>query len=547
MAPTIKLFDLSKQKANKFTWKKILDNYPHHDLSIDDFVEIAAVSDGLHVVGPGRAYSIRENHDNVDQWVKEALWHHDSEYYESLRGWTKSARTTRATVSLLKYCGKVVYKKQLFDDEFESIYNRNLDKWRDSFKNVNILDVDKATTKVPTDGAAGYNFPGKKKGEVLPQAAKYVRKAINIFKEGRSLEQIPYKFGLRGHLSPENENKSRVVWMGAVETAVMENMLFRGFYDQIFSAHQFKNEVMTGIGSMHRLHEFLGDDSGYTFLNTDVSGWDSMRCRFLLRDVFSRVLRPNINFENDWEERMFEHLEHDFIFSTLALPNGVIIQKDSGVPSGSFLTLLINSIANSIFVTSLLEYLGVQFYHKKVLGDDFGCYLQRMEESQFDDFIFDISAASMSFFGMTMKPEKIILTNVVGDRKFIGYQVRGGRIFREDEELFKGILYPESEVKSLGVSFTRVFAFFVIGGSASERFTKFYERYLGGFMDSLKQYGDELFRADVMRSGNLRVFKHLYHFDLDILRDFNVETFRGLFSSKIPFALTLGLGFVTGF
>lgn len=545
MYASAKFVDLTKLRKNKFTWKYIKEKLPFHDIKVDDFVEICSLTKGFRPIGPGRQYNIRENPDNVDQWVKEAMWHYDPEYYDELRGYTKSARLTATLFSLLNYCGPIKYRD--FDDEFESIYWRKMHWWRDNFNKVDILSIEAALRKVPTDGAAGYNFPGKKKGEVLPQAGKYVRNAMHVLRSGRTLEQIPYKLGLRGHLSPVEKLKSRAVWMGAVETNVMENMLFRGFYDQLFNGLHFQSRVMTGKDSMKRLHEFLELDPEYTFANTDASGWDTMRCRFLLYDIFDHVLRPNINFQSPEEEALFDHLKHDFVHSCLALPNGVVLQKDCGVPSGSFLTLLVNSIGNDVFMGSVMEYIGVNVYHPKVLGDDFGFLTDRMEERHFDEFAFDIAQTAMRFFGLVVKPEKLIITNDLESRKFIGYQLRAGKLFREDGDLMRGVLYPESEVKSLAVSFTRVFAFYVIGGCGSNRFNAFYERYLSGYYEELLKYGEDLFALNVLRAGNLRVFKHLYHFDLEVFAEFNIDTFRGIFQTKVPFALTLGADFLTGF
>jgi hypothetical protein len=541
----INYVDLERIKVDRFTWKKIVEKLPYHDLKEEDLIRIIRSSDGMKVVSTaGRPYNIVENRDNVDQWVKEALWHYDQDLYNSIRGYTKSARVGRVRHSLLKYCGPVAYKKQLFTDpKFTSIYDEQIQKLSDMFKKSDPLSLDAALNKVPLSGAAGYNYPGKTKGDVLPQAAKTVRDFISVFSKNREPEHIPYKLGLRGHLSPEDQNKSRAIWMGAVETNIMENMLFRPFYNQVFNSLQFVNLILTGDKSMERLHEYVLKDQHKTFVNTDVSGWDAMRCRFLIKDIFSKVLRPNINFEFNWQENMFNFLEDDFIKSYLALPSGVIIQKETGIPSGSFLTLLINSIMNFVVQTSILRYLEIQFYHEKVLGDDFSFIINRLEEYEFQDFVSRFSDVCWKFFRLKIKDESVIITNDVNKRKFIGYRICNGRLYREDEELFCGILYPESEVQSLRVSFTRVFAFFIIGGCNSNRFLEFYETFLSGYYKELQKYGNELFNIKVMSSGNLRVFKHVYNIDLSMFETFSIETFRNIFSDKAPYFLTYGLNF----
>jgi len=542
---SIQNVDLSKLKLNQFTWAKILKDLPYHDISHNDFVQVAVHSPGFKLASiQGKPFQITENQVNVDSWVKEALWNFDSDLYDTLRGSTKSARLGRTYHGLLKYCGPVVYKRQLFDYEFNDIYEDEINKLGNQFKNFSPLSLDEACDKMNLDGAAGYNYPGKKKGDVIHDARRTVKKYIELFKQGRKPDHIPYKLGQRGHLSPVNELKSRAIWMGPIETNIMENMLFRPFYDQIFSTLHLSDTILSGDKAMARLHTYLSRDTDQTFVNTDISGWDSLRCRFLLKDIFFRVLKPCIKFEFAWQENMFEWLVEDFIYSMLALPGGIIIQKDCGIPTGSFLTMLVNSLANILSQCSCLRYLKIQFYHKRVLGDDFSFFMDRLDESQFNDVVKSISDAMFTFFKLVVKPEKVIVTNSVHDRKFIGYQIRYGRLYREDGELFRGVLYPENCVKSLSVSFTRMFAFYVLGGCNSVKFSSFYAYFLSGYYKALVDYGDGLFNLKVLRSGNLRVFKHVFHLDLRPLEAFDINRFRSLFSSKVPFCLTLGMDFM---
>jgi len=482
--------------------------------------------------------------DNIDHWVGEALWNQDPDYYDQLRGYTKRPRIGRTLHSLLGFAGPPIYKKQVFSDGIDEIYQSVLDEVSAMFRKVEVLDYKQSAYKLPMNGAAGYSFPGKTKGDVIDKIIKSGKINFQLLKQGRRLSQIPYKLGQRGHLSPVDEVKSRPIWMGAAETALLENSLFRGFYDQIFNKKHFQDLILTGKDSMKRLHEFLELRPDDTFVNTDISGWDYLPCRFLMKDIFSRIFRPNINLDEDWKVRLFDHVEFDFIYSLLALPNGTIVRKSSGVPSGSVITLLFNSLANLVIQKTILRYLDVNFYHEKVLGDDFAFCLDHRTEDEFDEFISRYSRACLRFFGLTVKPEKVIITNNLDDRKFIGYQTKGGRIYREDGELMKGILYPEHEVRDLQTSFSRVFAFYLIGGCTSDKFNGFYEIYLSGYYDKLHELGNNLFNLEILKHGKLRVFKHLYHIDIDYFKDFSIEDFRNIYASKAPFFLTLGAQFM---
>lgn len=143
-----------------------------------------------------------------------------------------------------------------------------------------------------------------------------------------------------------------------------------------------------------------------------------------------------------------------------------------------------------------------------------------------------------------ISPEKVIATNDIDKRKFIGYRVRDSRLIREDRDLFLSALYPESPVRSLPTSFTRLFSYMLLGGFNSKRFLDFYERYLGGYEKYLKLAGGQVFRQEVLMTGNLRVFKHVYKIDLHEFDEFNLDSFRNVHSFKAPYFLTLGTKFM---
>jgi len=532
-------------QISRFSWKWVVDKLPFAEVSLPDFKRLAEISDGWRYVGKrDYSYSIRGGFSNVDEYVKEALWHHDEERYESLRGYTKTPRIGRAYHSLLKYGGPTIYKSHVFDEQFEAIYDSVLDFHEGSFQKVGIFDVAAATLKVPLNTSAGITFPGLKKGDVLVEAAAEVNKMIDVWKRGGVVEQIPCKMALRGHLSKVGENKTRVIWVQPIEHIILENMFFRGFYHQIFAGLHHQRLFMTGKDTISRLNDYLSSDPDASFTNTDIKGWDNVRARFVLKDIFHRVLKPNIRFTEDWQYLAFDYLVDAFIFTVLCLPDGSLFKKLGGVPSGSFLTLLLNSIAVDVCMTSALKAIQLPFYDKRVLGDDFSFKMNRVDDDQLQLHIHDLSQEVFCRFGLIVSPEKVIATNVLDDRKFIGYQIRGGRLFREDRELLLGMLHPEGPVDDLCVSFTRVFAFMLIGGFNSPVVTRFYERYLGGYKEEFDRIGPDLFNQDVMKQGNLRVFKHVFKVDLEEFDAFDLDSFRSLFSSKVPFFLTFGARFL---
>jgi len=532
-------------RLTKFTWKYIVDKHPYSEISLEDFKRVACASEGWRFVERlDYKYNILTGFSNVDEFVKEALYFHDEQLYEDLKGYTKVPRIGRAYHSLLKYAGPTIYKSNVFDDRMRAIYDHNLMELEGSFNTVGIFDVAQAVLKIPLNTSAGISFPGKKKGEVLQEAHDKVQWMIGEWKAGRVVKQVPCKLALRGHLSEVDKNKTRCVWVSPVEHTILENMFFRGFYYQIFAGLHHQRRYMTGKDTIFRLNNYLSEDTGSSFVNTDISGWDSLRCRFVLQDIFHRVLKPNIRMTEDWHESAFDYLVDAFIFTHLCLPDGTVFKKIGGVPSGSFLTLLVNSMAVWNTCSAAAKYVDIPFYDERVLGDDFCYKTDHMEQDQLELSVHDLSECVFTFFGLVIKPEKVVATNVLNDRKFIGYQVRNGRLFREDRELLLGMLHPESPVKTIDVSFTRVFSFMILGGFGSSVVSRFYERFLGGYKVQLDRLGPDLFRQDVLKHGNLRVFKHVFKVDLEQFDGFDIDSFRELFSSKVPFFLTFGARFL---
>lgn len=525
----------------------MVEKFPYVDVSLSDFKALIDPTPGWKFVGNiDYKYHIREGFSNVDEYVKEALYHHDEPMYESLRGYTKVPRLGRALHSLLKYSGPTVYKDQLFDDKMNDIYEASLLSHSYSFDRVGIFSPEMATLKIPTNTSAGISFPGKTKGEVLREACDNVKGMIEKWKRGEQVQQIPCKLALRGHLSEVDKVKTRCVWVSPVEHIILENMFFRGFYHQIYANENHRNLFMTGKYTIARLNTYIQDDNDrdLSFVNTDFKGYDSMRCRFVLQDVFRKVFYPKIKFEEPWQYLAFEYIVDCYIFTHLCLPDGSVYKKIGGVPSGSFLTLLINSIVTDVIISSALKYLNIFIADKRVLGDDFSYKTNKIPQDELDLQVSDLVSCVREFFSMIISPEKVIATNDKLKRKFIGYQLVDGRIFREDRDLLLTMLHPESIVPDIATSFTRMFSFMIIGGANSEYVLKFYETYLSGYYAKLKEYGPDVFQANVMRHGNLRVFKHVFKIDLEAFAGLNIDDFTRIFFAKVPYFLTMGIRFI---
>jgi len=83
--------------------------------------------------------------------------------------------------------------------------------------------------------------------------------------------------------------------------------------------------------------------------------------------------------------------------------------------------------------------------------------------------------------GMTLHPEKYTIATKNGDIQFLGYNMNGYRIIKDDLELLRGILYAEHKVKSVEDSLSRLIAYYMLGGACSEIFCLIFRAFIEEF------------------------------------------------------------------
>jgi len=485
----------------------------------------------------GKSYNLFQNYDPLDHFAATAMKEWNYDIYDSLRGFNKLARPERMYYTLLKYCKPVNTKSKAFNnpkqrnaykDALEDVYR--MFSRAGSFKPMNPEDMLKG---LPTGTSAGYEYLGKKKEDVKHEAFRLAKQRRQYLRYGY-WDIVPYKFAMRGHLSPIGENKSRPVWVTPYTTVMLENMMFRPIYDFIFRDELFQNLILTGKKTISRLRTWLSKDSDMWYLNTDFSAWDSFRSKFLLQDVLQTIKRLYV-FDDPVDSDLFDRLMDDYTSGSVCFPNGMILQREAGIPTGTLLTLLMNSMANFVLFRTITNFLGLSHQDEKIVGDDYGCKL-------FDSPDLDkISFYMRKFFDMELHPDKCIVIPPnanIEERKFIGYSMKQNRLDKDGIELLKHVLYPESHVNSANVSFTRIFSYYILGGISSPLFVSFFEKFIGGYERVLRQKKDGVLNLKIMHQGNLRVFKHVFRLDFEYMNMMSLDDFFNLKHSHIPYHLT---------
>jgi hypothetical protein len=108
------------------------------------------------------------------------------------------------------------------------------------------------------------------------------------------------------------------------------------------------------------------------FINGDFSKFDLHVSPTLINRAFS-VMRYMHNVPKDSgsrEDRLFNWLQDQFVYTRVVLPTGRVVITNGGIPSGSGLTSIIGSLVNAILWFEALNAQGVSDYSLKVSGDD---------------------------------------------------------------------------------------------------------------------------------------------------------------------------------
>jgi len=361
----------------------------------------------------------------------------------------------------------------------------------------------------------------------------------SLLRNGYKVTKTPSTLALRGHLSNRDEYKSRSIVMYPYEIQILEAKYFKPLYKRLKQV----SPILSGKQSLQKLHRYLNKYPDYAYINTDISGWDSMRSIFLIQDAF-KMLVSYLDIDKE-DLKAIKWLKDYLINTPIMLPSGDLIRKKGGIPSGTFLTLLINTACNYIAQHTILSYLNVPFYDLQILGDDCAFYIS--DHSFFDRYFSKICKLNLVLFNLKMNEDKSISTVELSKRKFIGYQFSGLELVRERDEFFRSALYPESDVKNVAISFSRMFAYLCIGGINDRRFFDFFSFFCTCYQDSLRMYKRSVFKEKVFRFGSLRIFKDILDFDVGEIINLDFDGFLNLDFYAIRWMFSLNVSIKVDF
>lgn len=499
----------------------------------------------LHPDPDSYPYQIEATRMNTDPFVRKSMKLFDSELYEDLSGYTKKANLSNALETLSLFANPERSRSQ-----FPKQYSRHLDAAISKARQVFVpseklyrFSLAHGCDNMNLDAAAGFSFPGKKKMECIDEAYDVAAYMQHRIQRGIPTYHPPCKLALRGHLSTEEESKSRPVWVYPYEVSILEAKWAVPFYE-----HLEKNvpTVHFGERAMPRLAQMMmgglntHDESAE--ITTDWSSFDATIPCWLINTAFEIIWD---SFDNQFayhegaavyggpvmEEKnrlLFHWVKEYFLKTKIMLPDGTCVRKEHGIPSGSFFTQAVGSIVNFIVIEFMNSYFNWHARRIRVLGDDCSFLVPLYNPRKVDPQ--QIRALAWFCFGLVLKLGKLRIATDQSKRSFLGYHVEGNRFTRSDREWLLLVLHPERDVETLEQSMSRVLAYYILGGVNSELYCRFFWDYVG-------RYPDMSSRPLKVGRGMKRMFKYVFRLDIDILR---LPDLRRLDPLSVPMLFSCG-------
>jgi len=489
-------------------------------------------------------YRLHEPGEKVfrDPYIKEAMKEFDPIRYYSLLDRNKTPRPGRVFYSLLQYCNPISKPISKKEHHFHTSLREATNYVMNNFDNVKPLPASAIFECMPKNTATGWlalKYFGKsvKKEDMMDQIKDEYYAMFNRIKRRQEVNDY-VMFAMRGHLSPRDKIKTRAVWLVSATTIVSELKYYQPFYDQIANKEFFRKRIITGKKSMSRLRKFFCKSEDYTLINTDISGWDSFRAAWFHEHVMKQ-LGKKIQFQNLAQRLEYKFCIDQAIRSRILMPNGDVLRKRAGIISGTAGTLLINTLLNMILsytILRMMRYVDFEFPYNKIedenwLGDDFAFYIATGLKFDLDKYRAMIS----KYFDLTIQEEKTIVAVTINERKYLGYQLKGGMLHRDEKDLFCAVLYSERFFKIgydfLSISFSRFFSYLLIGGVNNPNFLNFFYYFMG-------KYKSKLLKLDFIFSSNYdNIFKLIKTVWNVNIQNFSIKTFRKMNLELLKYVL----------
>jgi hypothetical protein len=249
------------------------------------------------------------------------------------------------------------------------------------------------------------------KGQAATHAKEVAKEFFQKMKKKVVLSESLWSIGGResredDSLTEDKEVTSRGVHMPEVHEEILNFLWSRPiekfFFDKgsgpIYLGHKFVH------GGWRRLRKDLS--KAVEVLEGDWKKFDSSLSEELM--VIAIAIIRSVYPEEPWIDRNFIRIASQMIFKNYVTPGGYIIKIGSGMPSGSALTAVANSIVNFLILNRIcFEHLGLNSadYKMAIAGDDF--LVMFLKDTGFlgrSDWYESVSEFALKNIGTELKP-----------------------------------------------------------------------------------------------------------------------------------------------
>lgn len=452
-----------------------------------DVIEQGFKSQNLSEIARYGGYSTYSGASNTDPWVRHALKTFSRDRYEEIYGFTRRPTGTVGMYGgLSKFSGNSGSFNSLNRVQRRAMI-KAISKAKKAFKlpwKQEPLDWHEIGQHLRRDTSAGVTFMGSRKGDVMEEIYHEARWLGHRMKQDGNQRFDPSQMrfppclaGQRGGMSDASDPKTRLVWVYPAEMLVIEGQYAPRMYHAYMADPH--SPMLNGKSSQRLYTEWTcGLREGEKLYGLDFSSFDTKVPSWLIRVAFD-ILRQNIDFSvwngkgvskkdaQKWRN-VWDGMVWYFINTPILMPDGRMFRKHRGVPSGSWFTQMIDSVVNYILICYLTDCQNCEIRNLRVLGDD----------SAFrtgDEFNLNTAQNDADSVEMVLKPEKCEISDDPTQFKLLGTTYRDGRPHRETTEWFKLALYPESSVRSLEISLSRLVGLWIGGAMWDREFSRFME------------------------------------------------------------------------
>lgn len=418
----------------------------------------------------------------VDPWMLEAFQAYPKAYaFHALEGWSRSYYTTEGHVQSISNYQKRQYANKPLNVSMQQTDNY-CQQYFKSLPRVKSLDFNTQLRDVPfePDSSPGIGMPGKKGTEgnlerAIRQANATVNECMRNNTQTVILESTPDAGFTRTQLTKLTDGlKVRNVFGQAFQYILIEGCSAYPLMEMFCQTDTF-----FFCGKDPRIHVPILLENAMLnherMISLDWSSFDSSAEPWEINDAFD-LLESILDFPNVESRAAFDFARIFFINRKIAAPNFIVYFKERGVPSGSFFTMLIDSIINWRRIL-YLHHRAYEFFPPllKTQGDD--SFIGTSHHVKPEGLLLQIPEDTT----WSLNPAKCPSDDTPSTVPFLQRRLKWGNQARDVQRVERLAIYPEYEVPNPVISGYRARALFedcnyeshILGWSANYLETKY--------------------------------------------------------------------------